>query len=221
MRGFLGLTRYYRKFVKGYGQIAAPLTALLKKDSFYWSNEAELAFHQLKDAMVKPLVLALPNFDHPFVVEYDASGRGIGAVLMQHGRPIAYHSQTLKGKNLALSTYEKELLALVIAVKRWRAYLVSMPFIFKIDQHSLKYLLEQKIGTPVQQKWFAKLLGYVFVVEYKKGKDNLVADALSRKADFEDCTSWGFVEAHKGVLYMVSFPSPAWLTDLKASYVFD
>ena len=221
MRGFLGLTRYYRKFVKRYGQIAAPLTALLKKDSFYWSNEAELAFHQLKDAMVKPLVLALPNFDHPFVVEYDAFGRGIGAVLMQHGRPIAYHSQTLKGKNLALSTYEKELLALVIAVKRWRAYLVSMPFIFKIDQHSLKYLLEQKIGTPAQQKWFAKLLGYVFVVEYKKGKDNLVADALFRKADFEDCTSWEFVEAHKGVLCMVSFPSPAWLTDLKASYVFD
>ena len=221
MRGFLGLTRYYRKFVKRYGQIAAPLTALLKKDSFYWSNEAELAFHQLKDAMVKPLVLALPNFDHPFVVEYDAFGRGIGAVLMQHGRPIAYHSQTLKGKNLALSTYEKELLALVIAVKRWRAYLISMPFIFKIDQHSLKYLLEQKIGTPAQQKWFAKLLGYVFVVEYKKGKDNLVADALFRKADFEDCTSWEFVEAHKGVLCMVSFPPPAWLTDLKASYVFD
>ena len=221
MRGFLGLTRYYRKFVKRYGQIAAPLTALLKKDSFYWSNEAELAFHQLKDAMVKPLVLALPNFDHPFVVEYDAFGRGIGAVLMQHGRPIAYHSQTLKGKNLALSTYEKKLLALVIAVKRWRAYLISMPFIFKIDQHSLKYLLEQKIGTPAQQKWFAKLLGYVFVMEYKKGKDNLVADALFRKADFEDCTSWEFVEAHKGVLCMVSFPSPAWLTDLKASYVFD
>ena len=118
LRGFLGFTGYYRKFVKGYGQIAAPLTTLLKKDSFCWSNEAELAFHQLKDAMVKPPVLALPNFDHPFMVECDASGRGIGAMLMQHGRPIAYHSQALKGKNLALSTYEKELLALIIVVKR-------------------------------------------------------------------------------------------------------
>ena len=98
--------------------------------------------------MVKSPVLALPNFDHPFVVERDASRRRIGAVLMQHGRPIAYHSQALKGKNLALSTYEKELLALVIAIKRWKAYLVGRPFTVKTDQQSLKYLLEQKIGTP-------------------------------------------------------------------------
>ena len=100
--------------------------------------------------MVKPPILALPDFDKPFVVECDASGRGVGAVLMQQGKPIAYHSQALKGKNLALSTYEKELLALVIAVKRWRAYLVGRPFTVKIDQQSLKYLLEQKIGTPAQ-----------------------------------------------------------------------
>jgi len=92
-----------------------------------------LAFHQLKDVMNSP-VLALPNFDHPFVMECDASRRGIGVVLMQHGRPIAYHSQALKGKNLALSTYEKELLALVIAIKRWRAYLVGRPFTVKTDQ---------------------------------------------------------------------------------------
>ncbi|XP_075669683.1 uncharacterized protein LOC142639376 [Castanea sativa] len=181
LRGFLGLTGYYRKFFKGYGQIAVPLTALLKKDSFFWSNEAKLAFQKLKDAMVHPLVLAFPNFDQPFVVECDASGRGVGAVLMQQGRPIAYHSQILKGKNLALSTYEKELLALVIAIKRWRAYLVGRPFTVKTDQQSLKYLLEQKIGTPAQLKWFAKLLGYVFVVEYKKGKGNLVVEMLSRK----------------------------------------
>ena len=109
-----------------------------------------MAFHQLKDAMVKPPVLALPNFERPFMVECDASGRGIGAVLMQHGRPKAYHSQALKGKNLALSTYEKELLALVIAIKRWRAYLVGRPFIVKIDHQSLKYLLEQKIDTLAQ-----------------------------------------------------------------------
>ena len=169
--------------------------------------------------MITPLVLALPDFDRLFVVECDASGKGVGVVLMQQGKPIAFHSQALKGKNLALSTYEKELLALVTAVKRWRAYLVGRPFTVKTDQQSLKYLLEQKIGTPAQQKWFAKLLGYNFVVEYKKGKDNLVFDALSRKVEIEDFNTDG--EDYGGVLRMISFQTPAWLTDLKASYAID
>ena len=92
--------------------------------------------------MVQPSVLALPNFDKTFVIECDASGKGLGLVLMQQGRPIAFHSQALKGRNLALSTYEKELLALVTAIKRWRAYLVGRPFIVRTDQQSFKYLLE-------------------------------------------------------------------------------
>ena len=170
-------------FIKGYGQIAAPLTALSKKDSFSWNEEANLTFRHLKSAMSNPPVLALSNFDKPFMVECDAFGRGLGAVLMQEGRPIAFHSQALKGRNLALSTYERELLALATVVHKWRSYLVGRPFLVKTDQQSLKNLLKQKIGNPAQQKWITKLLGYAFIVEYKKGKENVVADASSRQVE--------------------------------------
>ena len=218
LRGFLGLTGYYRTFVKGYGLIAAPLIALLRKDSFTWTPAASKAFQLLKDAMSSPSVLALPDFTKPFVVECDASGLGVGAVLMQNQRPIAYNSQALKGKALAFSTYEKELLALVVAVKKWRPYLLGRPFVIKTNHQSLKYLLEQKIGTPAQQKWITKLLGYAFIVEYKHGKENVVADALSRREDT------GLVEADcskVGTLCIISFPTPNWLDDLRASYVTD
>uniref|UniRef100_A0A2N9IS51 Reverse transcriptase n=1 Tax=Fagus sylvatica TaxID=28930 RepID=A0A2N9IS51_FAGSY len=184
LRGFLGLTGYYRKFIKAYGQIAAPLTSLLKKDAFGWNEDAGKAFEQLKLAVSNPPVLALPNFNKSFVVECDASGYGIGAVLMQESRPIAYYSQGLKGKNLFLSTYEKELLAL--------------------------------------QKWITKLLGYPFVVEYKKGKENVVADALSRQADSElmlEIDKAGRMQENEGaMLWNISFPSPTWLIELKQGY---
>ena len=127
------MTGYYRKFVKGYDQIAAPLTTLLRKDSFVWTSKASHAFQLLMDAMSNPLVLALPNFSKPFVIECDASRSSVGAVLMQNQRPIAFHNQALKGKNLAFSTYEKELLALVVAMKKWRPYLLGRPFVINTN----------------------------------------------------------------------------------------
>ncbi|GJR56618.1 putative mitochondrial protein [Tanacetum coccineum] len=111
LRGFLGLTGYYRRFIKDYAIISQPLVALTKKDAFKWNPSAELAYHQLKEAMVKAPVLALPNFEQEFVVETDASGKGIGAVLCQNGHPIAYWSKTLLAKHQALLTYKKEFLA--------------------------------------------------------------------------------------------------------------
>jgi hypothetical protein len=128
LRGFLGLTGYYRKFIRGYGIIAAPLTALLKKNSFHWTSEATAAFLRLKDAVTSPPILRLPDFSQTFTIECDACATGIGAVLMQEGRPIAFLSQAVKGQALHLSTYEKELFSLVTAVQKWRPYLLGRSF---------------------------------------------------------------------------------------------
>jgi hypothetical protein len=107
LRGFLGLTGYYRKFVKNYGKIAAPLMTLLKKNSFTWTSAAAQAFQTLKTTMCTTLVLALPDFTKTFVLECDTSGKGINAVLMQEGRPLAFTSKQLFEKNLGKPIYEK------------------------------------------------------------------------------------------------------------------
>jgi hypothetical protein len=104
---FLGLTGYYRKFVKNYGKIAAPLTALLKNNSFTWTPAATQSFQTLKTAMCTTQVLALPEFTNTFVLECDALGKGIGVVLMQEGRPLAFTSKQLSKNNLGKPIYEK------------------------------------------------------------------------------------------------------------------
>jgi RNase H-like domain found in reverse transcriptase len=122
----------------------------------------------------------LPDFSKSFTIETDASQYGIGAILMQSNRPIAYLSKNLGIKNQALSTYEKELLALFTAVTKWKHYLIGNEFIIKTDQISLKHLLDQKVNTALQHKVLSKLLGLQYRIEYKKGVDNKVVDALSR-----------------------------------------
>lgn len=118
LRGFLGLTGYHRRFIRDYGKICKPLTALLKKQAFHWTPTATEAFEALKRVMTTPPVLALRNFNDQFVIEIDASGVGIGAVLMQHGHPIAYLSNALADRNLRLCAYERELIAVVFAVQK-------------------------------------------------------------------------------------------------------
>jgi len=137
LRGFLGLTGYYRKLVSKYALLAKPLTNILKLKQFQWSAEAHQAFDKLKTAMTKTAVLALPNFKLQFTVETDACAEGIGAILMQKGQPIAYLSKALGPRHKNLSIYEKEFLALIMAVKKWRPYLQLQEFIILTDHKSV------------------------------------------------------------------------------------
>ncbi|CAN0860162.1 Transposon Tf2-6 polyprotein [Linum grandiflorum] len=205
LRGFLGLTGYYRKFIKGYSIISKPLTDLLKKNQFKWSEDSTKAFEELKKAMTEAPVLALPDYSVPFTLETDASGTGIGAVLAQQGRPVAYLSQALSPKNQTLSTYEKEYLAVILAVARWRHYLEGRHFTILTDHQSLKYLLEQRLHTQIQKKGLLKLMGLDFDIKYRQGKLNKAADALSRVGEEDQCLG-------------ITAVTPEWKLELEDSY---
>lgn len=120
LRGFLGLAGYYRKFIKDYGNIAAPLTSMLRRNGFTWSKDSQAAFTNLKRALSESPILALPDFSNTFVVECDASGSGIGAILQQNNHPIAFFSRKLADRHHKLPAYERELIGLAKAVAHWR-----------------------------------------------------------------------------------------------------
>jgi hypothetical protein len=148
LRSFLGLAGYYKKFVKGFGIISKPLTDLLKKNTlFIWTPIHQASFQALQTTLCTAPVLALPNFSKPFCIETDACGTGVGAVLLQEGHPLAYISKALGPKSQGLSTYEKEYLAIVMAVRQWRAYLQHSEFIIFTNQKSLTQLTEQRLHT--------------------------------------------------------------------------
>ncbi|GJR78670.1 transposon ty3-G gag-pol polyprotein [Tanacetum coccineum] len=144
-------------------------------------SSAQQDFETLQQTMTEAPDLAFPNFNKEFVIETDASEYGIGAVLQQQGHPIAFFSKTLAPKHQSLSTYEKELLVVILALKKWRGYLLDMHFKIRTDHFSLKYVLDQRTTTPFQSKWLPKLLGFDYEIEYKKRKENMVANALSKK----------------------------------------
>lgn len=154
LRDFLGLTSYYRKFFRDYRKISQPLIMLLRKDQFQWSTESKVTFNFLKQAMASAPILALPNFSKEFIVEYDTLGVGLKVVLMQERHPIAVSSQTLFLKNFGMSTYKKELMAMVFVVRKWHSYLAWHHFKIRTNHLSLKYKLEQSISAYAQQCFF-------------------------------------------------------------------
>ena len=133
--------------------------------------------------MCQAPVLATSDFTKTFTVECDALGNVIGAVLMQDERPISFENHIIKGKYLHKDIYEKEMLEILHALNKWRPYLMGRHFKVKMDHDSLKYFLEQRLSSEEQQKWVTKMLGYDFEIIYKKWKQNVVANVLSRKDD--------------------------------------
>jgi hypothetical protein len=181
LRSFLGLAGYYRHFVQHFGIITRPLNDLLKKGAIFLSTTVhEQAFQTLKAALVSAPVLALPDFSKPFCVETDATGTGIGAVLTQASHPLAYLSKSLSPRSQGLSTYEKEHLAILLALDHWRCYLQHAEFVILTDHKSLSQLTEQRLHTPWQQKVFTKLVGLQYRIVYRQGAENRAAVALSR-----------------------------------------
>jgi hypothetical protein len=155
-----------------------------KKDEFSWTPEATKYFEQLKEVMCKAPVLTTPDFTKAFIVECDALGNGIGVVLMQEGRPLAFEIRPLEEKDLHKPICEKEMMEILHALKKWHPYLIGRHFKVKTDHDSLKYFLEQRLSSKEQQKWVTKILGYDVEIIYKKGKKNVVADAPSRKDEY-------------------------------------
>lgn len=183
LRGFLGLIGYYRRFIKRYTEVATPMTDLLKKDSFIWNKKATSSFLSLKEAMTTTPILSYPDFSKQFIVETDACMVGIGAVLLQEKHPIAYYSSKISGRMAGASIYTRKMFVITQAVCKWRHYLLGNHFIIKTDHKTLKNLLTQVIQTQDQQVFLCKLLGFHYTIEYKPGKENVMADALSKSLE--------------------------------------
>ena len=161
IRSFLGLAGYYRRFIEGFSTITSPLTKLTHKEvRFVWSEECDASFRELKERLTSAPVLALPLGTKRFVVYSDASKRGLGCVLMQHGRVIAYASRQLKLHEVNYPVYNLELAVVVFALRVWRHYLYGTQVQIFTDHKSLKYLMSKKELNMRQRRWVELIKDY-------------------------------------------------------------
>jgi hypothetical protein len=148
---------------------------------FAWSDSQEVAFRTLKDKLTHAPLLQLPDFNKVFELECDASGIGLGAVLLQEGKPDAYFSEKLSGASLNYSTYDTELYALVRTLHSWQHYLWDREFIIHSDHEALKHIRTQTNLNRHHAKWVEFNESFPYIIKYKNGKDNVITDALSRR----------------------------------------
>ena len=181
VQSFLGLAGYYRKFIKNFSSIARPLTRLTQKEIIFdWTTDCEKAFFDLKHELISAPVLKFPNFEEKFVLTTDASNQGLGAVLSQNNHPCLFISRTLNKAEEKYTTSEKELLAIVWAMKRLRQYLLGKKFKIQTDHRALVWLHNVKDPSSRLLRWRLRMEEYDYEIEYVKGKENKVADCLSR-----------------------------------------
>ncbi|KAA3480638.1 DNA/RNA polymerases superfamily protein [Gossypium australe] len=182
VRSFLGLAGYYRRFVKGFSMVAFPMTQLLQKDmKLEWSNKCQQSFDRLEALLTEAHVLFKPKSGKEFEIYSGASLNGLGYVLMQEGKGIAYTSRQMKPQKKNYHIHDLELAAIVFALKIWRHYLFGEKCHIYTDHKRLKYLMTQKDLNLRQHRWLELLKDYDLVIDYHLGKANVVADALSRK----------------------------------------
>ena len=183
VRSFLGLAGYCRRFIEGFSKIAGPLHGLTRKGvKFEWTDRCEGSFQTLKERLTSALVLTLPEGNEGFEVYSDASYQGLGCVLMQHKRVVAYASRQLKKHGLNYPTHYLELALVIFALKTWRHYLYGATCQIFTDHKSLKYLFTQKELNLRKRRWMELLKDYDCTIDYHPSKANVVADALSKKS---------------------------------------
>ena len=186
VRSFLGLANYYHRFIHNFAFIASPLHMLTHKNvRFYWDDSCDKAFHILKSCLTSAPILAYPDFFLPFELNTDASSTGIGFALCQtqdgQRRAIAYGGRDLNTAERNYSTTEREALAIVEGIKKFRNYLYDRKFVLHTDHHALRWLMSLKDPSGRLARWSLLLQQYDFTIEYKPGKPNSDADALSRR----------------------------------------
>eukprot|EP00253_Pinus_taeda_P020750 PITA_20750 len=202
IRSFMDLAGYYRRFVEGFSRVAYPITSLQKKGRiFKWTAECQQSFDQLKHLLTTAPVLSIVDSEKDYTVCTDASKEGVGGVLMQEGKVVAYESRKLKEHEQKYSVYDLELTAVVHVLKMWRHYLLGRKFLLLTDHHSLTSYFNQPTLNARQARWVDFLSGFDFEIKHLKGKENRVADALSRKMHclYEIATSKGWSTFHEEI----------------------
>ncbi|WVZ76529.1 hypothetical protein U9M48_024498 [Paspalum notatum var. saurae] len=182
IRGFLGLAGYYRRYIENFSKVAKPMTSLLEKDAtFKWTEARQKAFDELKKRLTTAPILVLPDPAKKFTVYCDASKEGLGCVLMQEGKVIAYASRQLRKHEVNYPTHDLELAAVVHALKIWRHYLFGTKCEFYTDHKSLKYIFTQNELNMRQRRWLEPIKDYDMEIHYHPGKANVVAYAPSER----------------------------------------